>query len=209
MESVHPVVTQNQNLFKPTSKMRKIMSMLFVAGIATGAFAYNDEKSVEIRQTEPAKVMVAVASAPQGTVTVKITDAEDRLVLRDRITKTEAFAKRYDLNALPVGDYSIEVSDANGTLRTATFNTEEKTKPAVFSRVTQMGDNQYRLLVSNLEAKDVTVQIYDGDKLIHTELIDNPQGLHKVYTIDKPGSPEAISFKVTTSTGYEAYAAAR
>lgn len=181
--------------------------MLFVAGIATGAFAYNDEKSVEIRQTEPAKVMIAVNSAPQGILTVRITDADNHLVLRDKITKTEAFAKRYDLNALPVGEYSIEVSDANGTLRTATFNTQVIVKPVVFSRVTVMGDNQYRLLVSNLEAKDVTVQIYDGDNLIHTELIDNPQGLHKVYTIDRPGSPEAISFKVTTSSGFEAYVA--
>jgi hypothetical protein len=187
--------------------MKKLFTMLFVAGIATGVFAKNDEKSVEIRQTEPAKVMIAVASAPEGVLTVKITDADNRLVLRDRITKTEAFAKRYDLNALPAGNYSIEVSDANGTLRTATFNTETIAKPVVYSRVTEMGGNQYRLLVSNLEAKDVTVQIYDGDKLVHTELIDNPQGLHKIYTISKPSFPEAISFKVTTSSGFEAYAA--
>ena len=189
--------------------MKKMMTMLFVAGIATGAYAYNDEKTVEIRQTEPAKVTVSVGSAPEGTMTVRITDSEDRLVLRDRITKTEAFAKRYDLNALPVGDYSIEVSDAKGTLRTATFNTEEKIAPAVFSRVTQMGQNQYRLLVSSLEAKEVTLQIYDGDKLIHTELIDNPQGLHKIFTIANPGFPDSISFRVSTASGFEAYAATR
>ncbi|SEF69768.1 hypothetical protein SAMN03080598_01039 [Algoriphagus boritolerans DSM 17298 = JCM 18970] len=183
--------------------------MLFVAGIATGAFAYNDEKSVEIRQTEPAKVMVAVNDAPNGTMTVKITDSENRLVLRDRITKTEAFAKRYDLNALPVGEYSVEVSDANGTLRTATFNTQVIVKPLVYSRVTAIGNNQYRLLVSNLEAKEVTLQIFDGINLIHTELIDNPQGLHKIYTIKQPATPEGISFKVSTSSGFEAYVATR
>lgn len=189
--------------------MKKLFTMLFVAGIATGAFAFNDEKSVEIRQTEAAKVMVAVNDAPKGTLTVKITDADNRLVLRDRITKSEAFAKRYDLNALPVGIYSIEVSDANGTLRTETFNTEVVVRPLVYSRVTALGDNQYRLLVSSLESKEVTVQIYDGSNLIHTELIDNPQGLHKIYTIDKPGAPEGISFKVVTASGFEAYAAAK
>ncbi|MCU0399964.1 MAG: hypothetical protein MUE75_02980 [Algoriphagus sp.] len=189
--------------------MRKLMTMLFVAGIASGAYAYNDEKTVEIRQTEPAKVMIAVAEAPQSTLVVKITDSQNQLVLRDRISKTEAFAKRYDLNALPVGQYSIEVSDASGTLRTATFNTEIKTKPEVFSRVTALGDNQYRLLVANLVAQEVTVQIFDGDKLIHTEQVDNPQGLHKVYTIDKPGFPDAISFKVSTSTGFSAYVASK
>ena len=189
--------------------MKKFMTMLFVAGIATGAFAYNDEKSVEIRQTEPAKVMVAVVEAPTSALIVKITDANNNLVLRDKISKTEAFAKRYDLNALPAGMYSLEVSDINGTLRTATINTAVETKPAVFSRVTEMGANQYRLLVSNLEAKDVTVQIFDGDKLIHTETVDNPQGLHKVYTIDKPAYPGAISFKVTTASGFQAYVASK
>lgn len=189
--------------------MKKLFTMLFVAGIATGVFAKNDEKAVEIRQTEPAKVMIAVASAPQGILTVKITDADNRLVLRDRITKTEAFAKKYDLNALPVGEYSVEVSDANGTLRTATFNTEVVIKPVVYTRVTEMGNDQYRLLVSNLDAKDVTVQIYDGEKLIHSEVIDNPQGLHKIYTISKPTFPEAISFKVTTGSGFTAYAFAK
>ncbi len=189
--------------------MRKLFTMLFVAGIATGAFAYNDEKSVEIRQTEAAKVLVAVNDAPNGTLTVKITDEDNRLVLRDRITKSEAFAKRYDLNALPVGNYSVEVSDANGTLRTATFNTQVIVKPLVYSRVTAMGENQYRLLVSNLEAKEVTVQIFDGSNLIHTEVIDNPQGLHKIYKINQPATPEGISFKVTTASGFEAYAATR
>lgn len=189
--------------------MKKFMTLLFVAGIATGAFAYNDEKSIEIRQTEPAKVMLAVVEAPTSALIVKIIDADNNLVLRDRISKNEAFAKRYDLNALPAGQYSLEVSDANGTLRTATFSTAVKSKPAVFSRVTEMGDNQYRLLVSNLEAKDVTVQIFDGDKLIHTELVDNPQGLHKVYTIAKPAYPGAISFKVTTSSGFQTYVASK
>jgi hypothetical protein len=142
-------------------------------------------------------------------LTVRITDADDRLVLRDRITKNEAFAKRYDLNALPVGNYSIEVSDANGTLRTATFNTQVIVKPLVYSRVTAMGDNQYRLLVSNLKSSDVTVQIYDGNKLIYTELVDNPQGLHKIYTIENPSTTEGISFKVSTSSGFEAYVASK
>ena len=40
-------------------------------------------------------------------------------------------------------------------------------------------------------------------------MIDNPQGLHKIYTIDNPGTPEGISCKVTTASGFEAYVAAR
>lgn len=185
--------------------MRKLFSTLFVAGIAAGAFAQTEVKSVEIRQTETAKVAVAFNAVPQGIVVVKITDDQDRLIMRDRITKTEAFAKKYDLNALPEGNYEVEVMDQTGVLKTASFDTHAAvTAPAVYSRVSDMGDNKYRLLVSSLEAKEVEVSIYDGGKLIHTEKIDNPQGLHKIFTIARPGS-EGISFKVRTASGFESY----
>ncbi len=184
--------------------MRKLLTLLFVAGIATGAFANNEIKTVEIKQTETAKVSVAFNAVPKGTVIVKITDVNDRLILRDRITKTEAFAKKYDLNALPEGTYSVEVLDQSGVLRTASFDTHAAPAPAVFSRVSKVGANKYRLLVSNLEAKDVEVSIFDGGKLIHSEKIDNPQGLHKIFTVDK-ASKEGVTFKVKTASGFESY----
>ena len=122
--------------------------------------------------------------------------------MRDRINKEVAFAKKYDLKALPKGNYSVEVMDESGVLRTASFNNFVAETPAVFSRVSPMGDDKYRLLVSNLDAKDIEVMIYDGDKLIHTEKIDNPQGLHKIYTIDNV-SGAGINFKVKTASGFE------
>ena len=103
--------------------MKKLFYTLFVAGIAAGAFAQNEGKSVQIRQTETAKVAVAFNAVPQGIVIVKITDNQDRLIMRDRITKTEAFAKKYDLNALPEGNYEVEVMDQSGVLRSASFDT--------------------------------------------------------------------------------------
>lgn len=184
--------------------MKKLFTLLFVAGITAGAFAKTENTSVLIRKTETTKVAVSFNEAPQGTVIVKITDSEDRLILRDKINKDEAFAKKYDLKALPQGSYSVEVMDESGILRTASFNNYLAEVPTVFSRVSPMGDNKYRLLVSNLDAKDIEVMIYDGDKLIHTEKIDNPQGLHKIYTIDNV-SGAGINFKVKTASGFEGY----
>lgn len=187
--------------------MKKLFSLLFAAGIATGAFATDQDKVVNIRQTEAKKVAVTYAAVPQGTVIVKITDSQDRLVMRDKINKEEAFAKRYDLNALPEGTYEVEVLDESGVIRTASFDTFVAETPEVFSRVTKMGENKYRLLVSNLEAKEVSVSIFDGDQLIHSERIDNPQGLHKIYDIDKPNGN--ITFKVSTDGGFESYVTSR
>ena len=184
--------------------MKKLFTLLFVAGIAAGAFAKTETTSVIIRKTETTKVAVSFNEAPQGTVIVKITDSEDRLILRDKINKDEAFAKKYDLKALPEGSYSVEVMDQSGVLRTATFNNFVTESPSVFSRVSPLGNNKYRLLVSNLDAKDIEVMIYDGENLIHTEKIDNPQGLHKIYTIDNQ-SGAGINFKVKTASGFEGY----
>jgi hypothetical protein len=185
-------------------KMKKLFTLLFVAGIAAGAFAKTEGISVQIRKTETTKVAVSFNEAPHGTVIVKITDSEDRLILRDRITKEEAFAKKYDLKDLPQGSYTVEVANESGLLKTATFNNFITETPAVFSRVSPLGDDQYRLLVSNMQAKEVEVLIFDGDKLIHTERIDNPQGLHKIYTIKNSGEA-GISFKVKTASGFEGY----
>jgi hypothetical protein len=183
--------------------MKKLFTTLFVAGISMAAFASNDGNSVEIRQTETAKVAVSFNAVPKGTVFVKITDDQDRLILRDKITKTEAFSKKYDLNALPQGKYELEVMDQTGILRTASFDTHSVVEtPEVYSRVSELGANKYRLLVSNLEAKEVEIAIYDGGKLVHTEKIIDSQGMHKIFTINNPSS-EGIRFKVKTASGFE------
>jgi hypothetical protein len=59
-------------------------------------------------------------------------------------------------------------------------------------------------LVSSLDSKEVEVMIFDGDKMIHSEMIDNPQGLHKIYKIEQAGK-DGISFKVKTASGFEKF----
>lgn len=184
--------------------MKKLFTLLFVAGIAAGAFATTEKLTVQIRQTEPTKVAIAFNEVPQGTVTIKISDQNDRVILRDRVNSPEAFAKKYDLNALPAGVYDVEVLDETGVVRTASVDTNVAVAPVVYSRVVKIDNNKYRLLVSNLDAKEVEVLIYDGDHLIHSEVIDNPQGLHKIYTVDKPGVGD-INFRIKTASGFESF----
>jgi hypothetical protein len=186
--------------------MKNLFTMLFVAGIATGAFAAGTkaDETVQIKQIETAKVAVSFTEAPKGTVIVKISDSQDRLIMRDRINQEGAFAKKYDLKELPEGTYSIQVSDQSGLISSASVENFIEVKSEVFSRVSIMDDNTYRLLVSSLEAQAVEVVIYDGDKVIHTEMIDNPQGLHKIYKIEQAGK-DGISFKVKTASGFEKF----
>jgi hypothetical protein len=184
--------------------MKNLFTLLFVAGIATGAFATNENLAVQVRQIATAKVAVAFNEAPQGPVIVKISDSKDRVIMRDKINTSEAFAKKYDLNSLPEGIYTVEVTDAENIVKSASIDTHAPQTPGVFTRVSQLNENQYRLLVSSMNAKDVTVMIYDGANLIHSEKIDNPQGLHKIFTFDRT-STEGINFRVKTAAGFETY----
>lgn len=185
--------------------MKKSLSTLLIACIASVAFANVDVKSVAIRQTETSKVAVAFYTVPQGTVIVRISDQQDRLILRDRINQKDAFSKKYDLQELPEGLYVVEVADESGILNTETVDTRPVAiAPAVFSMVSDLGNNRYRLVVSSLDAKEIEVLIFDGNKLIHTEKVENPQGLHKIYLITKP-SLAGISFKVKTASGFEGF----
>ncbi len=182
--------------------MKNLFTMLFVAGFATGAFA-SGEDSVKIKKTDASKVEVEYSAVPKGAVIVKIYDLEDHLIMRDRIASSEAFSKKYDLHELPEGTYSIEVLDQSGILTSASVKNFKEVKPLVYSRVAKVDENKYRLLVSNLEAKDITVSIYDGDQLIHSELVTDEQGLHKIYSIKRPSS--VITFKVSTANGFDKF----
>ncbi|MFC3879004.1 hypothetical protein ACFOSV_02395 [Algoriphagus namhaensis] len=183
--------------------MKKLMTVLLTAGIAVGAFAQGSE-SVQIKKIEAAKVAVAVNAVATGAVVVKIKNVDGDLILRDRISKADKFIKTYDLSQIEKGNYQVEVLGQSGTLAQSSVANFVAEKPEIFGRVSKMEDNSYRLLVSALDSKDVKVLIYDGGKLIHTETIDNPQGLHKIYKV-KQASAEGVSFKVETASGYEGY----
>lgn len=183
--------------------MKKLFTLLFVAGIAAGATAQTGE-SVMIRKTDESKMAISFLETPKSTVFVKISDADNHLVYRDRIGSSEAFSKKYDLSALPEGSYSVEVSDNTGLISSSTVENFIEEKPVVYSRVSKVAKNTYRLLVSKLDQKDVEIMIFDGGNLIHTEKVENPQGMHKIFTIEQPSSG-GISFKVKTSSGFESF----
>ena len=184
-------------------KMKKLFTLLLTAGIAVGAYA---QEKVSIKQTEANKVAVMVDEAANETLTLKITDASGDVVLRNRIAQGQTFAQSYNLEGMPVGIYTVSLTGQGGILTSARVENTVAMDQEVFSRVSKVDENSYRLVVSSLDAKDVQVKIYDGGELIHTETVDNPQGLHKIFTVNRP-SVDGVSFKVETASGFETYVA--
>ena len=183
--------------------MKKFFVLLLTAGIAGGAFAQEATK-VSIKQIGSSKVAVASTSEAQGSMIVRIMDQDGDLIFRDRIAKRDGFKKVYDLSQIEEGQFDVEVSGQNVEFATANVSNFAEPKPVVYSRVSQLEDNTYRLLVSAPEEEEIKVLIYDGGKLIHTEMVLNPQGLHKIFKVER-ASENGVSFKVETASGFEGY----
>ncbi len=183
--------------------MKKFFIMLLAAGIAGGAFA-QEATTVSIRKVGSSKVAVSSSEEVKGAMIVRIKDEQGDLIFRDRISKSDSYKKLYDLSQVERGTFNVEVVDQKGALATATVSNIEEVRPLVYSRVSQMENDTYRLLVSAPEEEELKVLIFDGGKLIHTEMVLSAQGLHKIYKV-KRASEDGISFKIETASGFEEY----
>lgn len=181
--------------------MKKLILSLLTTGLVFGAFA---QDGILIKKVNTSQVAILVENAEDEVMTLKVTNDEGRQILRDRIISNEKFGQIYDLSALPEGIYSFRVNGRKSTVASASFQNYEISVPEVVSRLSKVGDNSFRLRLSSLEAEDIIVKIFDRGELIHTEKVNNAQGLHKIYKV-KSASPEEVSFKVETSTGYSTY----
>ncbi|MDN3204930.1 hypothetical protein [Algoriphagus sediminis] len=172
--------------------MKNLITLLLTLGIVTGAMA---TEKIHIQKTADDKVIVALNEPASETLQIKMSNKDGEVVLRDRIVKGQTFAAKLNLEPLPYGTYNVEIIGDNGIVKNSKVNFTDSSQRDIYSRVTKIDENSFRLLVSTLTASNVKVSIYDQDKLIHSETVSNPQGLHKIYTVEGP-SDSGVSFKV-------------
>ncbi|MDN3204931.1 hypothetical protein [Algoriphagus sediminis] len=184
--------------------MKKFFVLLLTAGIAGGAFA-QDATKLSIKKVGTSKVAVASTDEAEGSMIVKIMDQNGDLIYRDRIAERDGYKKIYDLSQMEEGEFDVAVTGQSGESTSATVSNYIEVTPVVYSRFSEVGEDTYKLLISaHQEEEEIKVLIFDGGRLIHSEMVLDPQGLHKVYKVERP-SGEGITFKVETSSGFEDY----
>ena len=190
--------------------MKNVVLSMFVAlAFSVSAFAEvtgtaNPEKSaVSLRKLEDKKVQLLFGQVPDGAVTVKIFDENHVLVQKDRIFAKEAFAKYYDFSKLAPAKYTVEVSNGKEIVEQAEFEIKSEVKtPVVYSKVDRVEANKYKLLVNALLASDLSVTIYENDKLVHVENISNSKGFEKIYVFNQKIPGSRVEFFVSSSDGF-------
>ena len=139
-------------------------------------------------------------SEQQTDVKVSILDSSDKVVFTEVLKKVEGFVRPYNFSNLPEGDYSIEIADKNGRqVEKVNHQNGSVEKLAHLLRVSG-SEGKYLLTVSNKEADDITVKIYDDSNNIiysHTEEIKGD--FAKLYNLEKFSGN--FTFEITDRNG--------
>jgi len=111
----------------------------------------------------------------------------------------------YNLNKLPCGEYQVMITTEEGQV-VYSVETFEKPQPIAEYPLMAYGklidDETVNLSVVGLDEPGINVKVKSqkGNRIIHEEYIDQPEGFKKNYKF-KGLSPEEIYFEITDAKG--------
>lgn len=138
--------------------------------------------------------------AEQSDVKVAILDSGERLVFSETIKKVDGFVRPYNFANLPEGNYTIEISDKTGRHAEKVKYSKGKVEKFVnVVKVTGAGD-KYLLTVSNKQADDITVKIFDEtNNVIYSQRERVISDFAKIYNLERFSGK--FIFEITDSKG--------
>lgn len=195
----------------------KVFIALFLAiGISVNVEAYQTgddpvASPVSIRKVDQNKVQLRYALIPEGPVTVKIYDENNVLVQKDRIVAKNPFARYYDFSKVSPGNYSVEITDANHLVEHLAVNTHEPvaTPSLVYSKLEKVENNSYKLLVNSLLPADMSIMVFENDRLVYEENVDSVSGFQKLFKLHGVSPTSKVEFFVKTNDGFSSLMATK
>jgi hypothetical protein len=190
--------------------MRVFIALILAIGISVNVNASQSGEDpvaspVSIRKVDQNKVQLRYTINPDGPVTVKIYDQNQTLVQKDRIVAKNPFAKYYDFSKVSPGNYNVEVSGANHLVEHLAINVGSITadaSPLVYSKLEKVENNSYKLLVNSLFPADMSIMVFENDRLIYEENVDNVNGFQKLYKLAGISPTAKVEFFVKTNDGF-------
>lgn len=185
--------------------MKKTLSVLIVLMIVSSVvFARRiDNPGVAVRTAvvkSGTTFKLYYKGTEQNDVKVSILDAGRNVVFSETLRKVGGFVRPYNFSNLPEGDYSIEIADKNGRHSEKVSYEIPNLEKLAHLRKVSGGEEKYLLTVSNKEANDLTVKIFDASNTMiydHTEEIDSD--FARVYNLERFSG--RFTFEITDGNG--------
>jgi len=188
--------------------MKKVYSLVFAMLISMVSIAANgpidrEKGTISLREIENGKLQLLYGENVSSTLVVRIYDENRVMLQRDVINAKQAFAKYYDFSRLASGVYKVEVFEGTELVNSTLVDTTPKvSKPVIFSKVERTDYNQFKLLVNPLLPSNMSVYVFENDKLIHEERLADTHGFQKLYRIQRLNPRAKIEFLVKSDDGF-------
>lgn len=184
--------------------MNSKLSVLVFAFIVSTASAFADAPtSLTVVPAASQVYKVYYKTNETGKVKVSIINSRNELVFSEVMSNVASFVRPYNFSELPEGEYTIVLEDKNGKQVEKVNYTMNKI--VSFVKVTEVAnaDNKYMLNIANNGSEVVTVRIFSGNALVHTQNIEVTGAFGQVYNLNqiKAATNASITFEVSSSSG--------
>lgn len=179
---------------------KAFLTALTLSASSVFALANSDESSMTVVAGQNANVFkVVYKSASPNRVEVTIMNNRNEVVFTESFSKTNGFARPYNFNNLPEGEYTIEVRDNFGK-KIEKVNYSLGTVKSII-KITKISNDQpkYMLTVANKGSNIINVTILNanGDQLLdNAHVVQGDFGI--VYNLVEEGS---YTFIVSDKSG--------
>jgi len=185
-------------------KTKSIILAAFLLMTAVATFGSDEPKKaglavVPMRGNELVKVIYKSETA--GKVQVKVYDADNGVIYSAGFNDTKGFILPLSLSKVGYGEYTFEITDANGK-RTET-HVYAPAKHVDNIRISRLGsaDSKFLVSVASPTQETITVRIFDRyNNLLHNEVKSVSGNFAQVYSVKNLTG--TCTFEVSDNAGF-------
>ena len=182
------------------------MMLVVATAFATGEEKdKSDTKKVAIMTNDPEHIKLLYFDEEQGKVKVSLKNESGKVIHKSTVNNKNGFSLPYDMEKLPDGDYTFDVTIPDGTILSETITIIKAVKEANFvANILNVDDGKkFRLAVMNTDSRmlPTSIKVYDNQGvLIHKEQVNGLDGFRKTYDLSSV-TDNQFTFEIKNASG--------
>jgi hypothetical protein len=181
------------------SKINALVVAFIMMSVVAGAAA---PASLSVTASASNVFNITYKTADVSNVKISIYNNANTLVFSEVLNNVASFVRPYNFSELTEGEYTIVVSNKNGTQAEKVNFSSNKINSIISVSEVANAENKYALTVTNNGTEEVFVRIFDNESaMIHEQSVNVTGSFGLIYNLSKVKSSSAVTFEVSTASG--------